>query len=127
MIDYKPILDAKSEILRRVFGNPLIVLQCRQTNHLLGSDPVSVDCDCRWFDGEPHKIATAVYAERDPRTGFMDRIGLLTLADALEEAGCCATRLLITLRAPGNYCRGFWPVDTVLKKRIDQRHHCTEE
>jgi hypothetical protein len=42
-----------------------------------------------WQDGVLPRLARAVYEERDPKNGLLERGRLLVLADALEEAGCC--------------------------------------
>lgn len=107
----------KIDILRQIFGNPFNVSLCRQSGNQLGTDSTEFDCDCRWFDGDPYRIALSLYKERDARSGLMDNVKLLVLADALEEAGCAKDSILSALRTPGRYCRGFWPVDEVLKKR----------
>ena len=41
--------------------------------------------------------------------------GMPILADALEEAGCDAVRLLDHCRGPGPHARGCWALDTLLE------------
>jgi len=41
---------------------------------------------------------------------------LAVLADALEEAGCDNTDLLLHLRGPGPHVRGCWVLDLLLGK-----------
>jgi hypothetical protein len=87
----------QAAILRDLFGIPQL--------------PVKVDPTwARWNDGCVVKIAGAVYEQYR----FAE---LPVLADALEEAGCNDSGLLMHCRAPGEHVRGCWVVDLILGKK----------
>jgi hypothetical protein len=63
-----------------------------------------------WNEGTVRKLATSIYQENN----FAD---LPVLADALEEAGCTNTDLLLHCREDGDHVRGCWAVDVLLGKK----------
>jgi hypothetical protein len=69
-----------------------------------------------WQDGLIPGLARAVYEERDPENGLLDRGRLLVLADALEEAGCCDPDILGHCRQASDHYRGCVVVDALLGK-----------
>jgi hypothetical protein len=90
-------LEAQSELLRCVFGNPF-----RPTTKI---QPAWLD-----HNGRAKRLAQGIYDDRafhwEPR-----------LADALEDAGCTDAELLGHLRGPGPHVRGCWAVDLLLAKQ----------
>ncbi len=60
-----------------------------------------------WNDRIVHKIAQAIYEERD-----FTRLPIL--ADALEDAGCDNEDILDHCRCPGAHSRSCWCVDLIL-------------
>jgi hypothetical protein len=83
----------QAEILRCVAGNPF-----RRSRF----DPA-------WHTSDVRAIAAGVYAD-----AAFDRLPIL--ADAFQDAGCTAARLLAHLRSGGPHARGCWAVDLVLGK-----------
>lgn len=81
------------DLLRCVFGNPF-------------RKPVFPK---KWRSETVTALAAGIYADR-----AFDRLPIL--ADALEEAGCDNTELLVHLRGDGPHCRGCWPLDLALGK-----------
>jgi hypothetical protein len=57
--------------------------------------------------------ADAVAREPD---GTLVPLRLAVLADALEEAGCDNTDMMLHLRSPGPHVRGCWPIDLLTGK-----------
>ncbi len=85
--------SAARGLLRDIFGNPF---------RPIVADPA-------WLTPTVQSIASALYADR-----AFDRLPIL--ADALEEAGCTNTDVLLHCRKPGEHVRGCWVVDLVLGK-----------
>jgi hypothetical protein len=89
---------SQCDLLRDIVGNPF-----------RPAPPVDPQW-LAWRNGTVRRLAEAVYQEQ-----AFDRLAIL--ADALEEAGCGATELLIHCRQPGAvHIRGCWVVDLVLGK-----------
>jgi hypothetical protein len=65
-------------------------------------------------DGAAIKLATVIYAERDPSTSLLNPTSLAILADALEEAGVDDRAALEHLRGPGPHVRGCHVIDALL-------------
>jgi hypothetical protein len=87
--------------LRDIFGNPF--------------RPVAISpAVLAWNDALVVRLAQAAYEERHLPEGTLDNSRLLILADALEEAGCTDTDILVHLRSPGPHVRGCWAVDLCL-------------
>jgi len=66
--------------------------------------------------GSVADLVSAAYEERTLPPGTLKPDRLLTLAQALEEAGCGDAELISHLRSAGPHYRGCWAVDTVLGK-----------
>ena len=82
-----------SQIVRDIFGNPF--------------RPVAFDP--AWRTADTLGIAARMYESRD-------FTAMPILADALEEAGCTNSDVLLHCREPGVHVRGCWVVDGVLGK-----------
>ncbi len=76
---------------------------------LFGNPFRPVVADPAWLSPATVAIAAAIYQDR-----AFDRMPVL--ADALEEAGCGNTDILLHCRTPGEHVRGCWVVDLVLGK-----------
>jgi hypothetical protein len=61
-----------------------------------------------WNSGTVPRMARAMYDERS--------FDLPILADALEDAGCADSEILLHCRGPGPHVRGCWVLDLVLGK-----------
>jgi hypothetical protein len=86
----------RANVVREMFGNPF--------------SPVVPDADwLEWHDGVVWKMARTIYNEYR----FED---LPILADALEDAGCTESDLLVHCRSDGIHTRGCWAVDLLLGK-----------
>jgi len=83
----------QADLLRDIFGNPF---------RPIFADPA-------WLTPTAVAIATAIYADR-----AFDRMPIL--ADALEEAGCTNSDVLLHCRGDGPHVRGCWVVDLLLGK-----------
>ena len=84
------------EWLRDLYGNPF---------HSARLDPAWL----AWNDGTVVKLAQSIYENR-----AFD--GLPVLADALSEAGCDDTELLLHCRQPMGHVRGCWVCDLLSGK-----------
>jgi hypothetical protein len=60
--------------------------------------------------------AQAIYDERSLPEGTLDNTHVVSLPDALEEAGCTDPDILDHCRGPGPHVRGCWVVDLLLGK-----------
>jgi hypothetical protein len=96
--------DAKNAqlagLVRDVFGNPFgtsVLNRARLTP-------------------EAASLGQAAYEKPHLPSGHLDNARLAVLSDALEEAGCTHTDILIHLRSPGPHVRGCWALDLVLGK-----------
>lgn len=133
--------DQKASIIRDIFGNPWrparlppgpVCLKCGGTGTVnIGMAEGMCDClpvvvepgyrrgsgfgPCHWLTAQVLSLATAAYSERDD-DGDLDRFRLCLVADALEDAGCTAVRVLDHLRSPGKKYRGMWSLDLILGK-----------
>ena len=87
-------------MVRDIFGNPF---------HPLAVSPA-------WRPPTILSLAEAAYANRILPAGTLEPDRLAVLADALEEAGCTDTEILIHLRSPVPHVRGCWPLDLLLGK-----------
>ena len=85
--------EAQAELLRDIFGNPF--------HHIVVNQA--------WLTPAVVSQAQTIYEDR-----AFDR--LLTLAVALEEAGCNNADILAHCRGIGPHVRGCWLVDLVLGK-----------
>jgi hypothetical protein len=70
----------------------------------------------RWNDGVVRHLAEAIYEERSPPDGLLDRGRLAILADALLDGGCNAEDILAHCRSPGPHAKGCWVIDHLLGK-----------
>ncbi len=84
-------------------------MQCGILREILGNPFRPVVADPAWLTPTVQSIAAALYADRS-----FDRLPIF--ADALEEAGCTNTDVLLHCRKPGEHVRGCWVVDLVLGK-----------
>jgi hypothetical protein len=84
---------AQTDLVRDIFGNPF--------------RPVPFDPS--WRTDRTAGIAAKLYEDRD-------FTGVPVLADALEEAGCDNTDIIVHCRGPGPHVRGCWVVDLLLGK-----------
>jgi len=82
-----------ANLFRDIFGNPF--------------RPVAFDP--AWRTSDSTGIAAKMYESREFSA-------MPILADALEEAGCDNTDILLHCRMPGTHIRGCWVVDLVLDK-----------
>jgi hypothetical protein len=89
---------AQCDLLRDVFGNPIVAPRL---------DPSLLT----WGGGLVGAIARDVY-----ESSAFDRLPIL--ADALEEAGCDSADLLEHLRSLGPHARGCWGLDLVLARGL---------
>jgi hypothetical protein len=89
---------AQCDLLRDVIGNPFQAV------------PVLDPLWLAWNDGCLVKLARVLREEKR----FSD---LPILADALEEAGCRDSGLLLHLRGSGPHIRGCWAVELVLCRK----------
>jgi hypothetical protein len=87
-------------LLREVVGNPFC--------------PVCFDPS--WRTPPVVALTHAAHDNRLPPCGTLENGHLLTLADALEEAGCTDAAILGHLRGSGPHVRGCWAVDLLLGK-----------
>jgi hypothetical protein len=87
-----------AELLRDVVGNPF--------------RPARLDPALR--TPGVASLAQAAYEERALPSGHLDLTRLVTLADALESAGCPDADILAHLRSPGPHVRGCWALDLIL-------------
>jgi hypothetical protein len=72
--------------------------------------PLKIDPAWRvWKDGTLRRLARSIYERRD-----FDHLPVL--ADALEDAGCTDTAMLLHCRGGGEHVRGCWAVDRILGK-----------
>jgi hypothetical protein len=62
-----------------------------------------------WDGGAVRNLAQGIYQER-----AFDRLPVL--GDALEEAGCDSTDMLLHCRQPGEHVGGCWLIDLLLGK-----------
>jgi hypothetical protein len=69
-----------------------------------------------WNDGTVHRLAQAIYEDRQMPAGTLDPGRLGILADALLDAGCEDESLVQHCRSPGPHVRGCWAVDLLLGK-----------
>jgi hypothetical protein len=86
---------AQSHFLRDIFGSPF---------HPSPPLPASI---LAWNGGTVPQIAQVIDAEE-----AFDRLPIL--ADALEDAGCHDTGILVHCRQPGEHVRGCWVVNLLL-------------
>ncbi len=75
---------------------------------------IAISCHLRERD-EIQKIAQGIYEER-----AFDRMPIL--GDALEEAGCDDSEILIHCRSDSEHVRGCWVVDLLLGKIYNTEH-----
>jgi hypothetical protein len=83
----------QAELLRDICGNPFR----------------RVVFESVWRTPTTLTLAASIYEDR-----AFDRMPIL--ADAMEEAGCDCTDILIHCRAPCTHVRGCWVIDLVLGK-----------
>jgi hypothetical protein len=69
-----------------------------------------------WNAGTVEKLAQAIYERRSSPDGTLDQQHLAVLADALEEAGCTDSPILLHCRGQGPHVRGCWALDVILNK-----------
>jgi hypothetical protein len=98
------VVDAEGRrhvlLLRDIFDNPF---------HPARIEPVLL----------PHSVvsfAQATYEQRALPSGELDPERLAILADAVEEAGCKNTDILMHCRQTGPHVRGCWVLDLLLGK-----------
>jgi hypothetical protein len=94
----------QAALLHDIFDNPF------RPKHALNPAWVS------WQGGIVKNLAEAAYEERSLPDGTFDQERLAVLADALEDAGCENTSLLLHLRSEGPHVRGCWALDLILGK-----------
>ncbi len=87
------------EVVREIVGNPFQPMLVRRPE---------------WFTGEVMQLAQSVYKKRQ-ENGALDTLGLLALADALQEAGCDYPALdqHLRQRSLAGHFRGCWAVDYI--------------
>jgi hypothetical protein len=91
-------------LVREIIGNPF--------------RPISISpLILAWNEGIINRLAQAAYDDRILPAGTLDNTRLLTLADALEEAGCTDEQILTHLRSSGEHYRGCWDIDLFLDKQ----------
>jgi hypothetical protein len=93
---------SQASLLREMFASPF------------HSTPVLAPAWRYWQGSIVMDLARTAYNSRELPAGVLDPTRLAVLADALEEAGCSAGRLLDHLRRPGPHPRGCWAVDAIL-------------
>jgi hypothetical protein len=99
----KPALVEQTQLLRDVVGNPF--------------RPVTIPAPVLvWSDGTLVRLAQQIYEGRSLPSGNLDPARLITLADALEVAGCEDAAVVDHLRSSGPHVRGCWVVDLLLGK-----------
>ena len=69
-----------------------------------------------WHDGAVPRLAQAAYDHRNFPDCTIDNARTAILADALEEAGCSDTEILLHLRNPGPHVHGCWVLNRILGK-----------
>jgi hypothetical protein len=88
------------------------VFQCSILRDVYGYTPDPVVFDPGWRSSDVIGIARAIYDGNDFSA-------MPVLADALEEAGCAAPRVLSHCRQPGVHVRGCWVIDELLGKTAE--------
>ena len=104
---YKAAAVVSREVARALpgcFGLQLKFLHC-----VFGNPFRPVVAEPAWLTPTVQSIAAAIYQDR-----AFDRLPIL--ADALEEAGCVNSEVLLHCRQPGEHVRGCWVVDLVSGK-----------
>jgi hypothetical protein len=94
---WKEAKRRQSDLLRDLFGNPLL------------PPLVPVQTWLDWGSSTVVKMAQSFYDDHRFE-------GLPVLADALEDAGCTNADVLSHLRGPGPHARGCWVLDALLRK-----------
>jgi hypothetical protein len=101
-VEAAPALSGEQDwvigLMRDVFGNPF---------RLVAVEP-------GWRTQTVLALAQAASEVRVLPEGLLDTARLVILADALEEAGCDNSDLLLHLRSPGQHVRGCWGLDLIL-------------
>ena len=98
--------ESQANLVRDVFGNP---------DRPRPTVPASVRA---WKSRKIPRLARAAVEERHLPDGTLDFALLVTLAGALEEAGCDDRELLGHLRGPGPHVRGCWAADLLRSSRL---------
>ncbi len=83
--------------------------QLRLARDIFGNPFRPIAFDPAWRTGDTAGIAARMYDSRD-------FAAMPVLADALEEAGCTNSDVLLHCREPSIHVRGCWVVDSVLGK-----------
>lgn len=93
----------KGWLVREIFGNPF--------------RPVTIAPPIlTWHDGTIHRIAQAIYDERQMPAGTFDPGRMNILADALLDAGCDNEDIIQHCRRDQPHVRGCWLLDLLLGK-----------